>query len=52
MKRYKIVGFYDEKKVTLKTVNDEIEAEETRREYAKSFSSSWSIKIEISEENI
>lgn len=52
MKRYKIVGLYDDKKVTLKTVNDEIEAEETRREYAQAFTSSWTIKIEISEEII
>lgn len=50
--RFKIVGEIDGKKVTLKTVNDECEAEEERTRFAKSFSSSWSIRIERSTEEI
>lgn len=48
--RFKIVGIYEDKKVTLKTVNDEMEAETERSRFASSFSSSWTIKIEKSPE--
>lgn len=50
--RYKIVGIYDEKKVTLKTVNDEAEAETERMRFAASFSSSWKVTVEKSTEAI
>ena len=49
---YKIIGIYDEKKITLKTVNDEAEAETERKRFAASFSSSWKVMIEPSTEAI
>lgn len=54
MKRelYKIVGIYEDKRVTLKTVDDEAEAETERRRFAACFSSSWTIKVERSAEAI
>ncbi len=44
--RFKIVGRIGDKQVTLETVNDEADAEELRRKYARSFSSSWTVSIE------
>lgn len=46
IERYKIIGVFDEKRITLEVVNGEAEAETERVRFAKSLSSSWSVQIE------
>ena len=48
--KYKIVGLIDNKKITFLTVYDEASAERERTRFAKSLSSSWTVKIELSTE--
>ncbi len=43
---YKIVGYFEDKKITLEVVNGEADAERERVRFAKSFSSSWKVQIE------
>lgn len=46
--KYKIMAVYDDKRITLKTVNDLDQAREARSYFMKAFSSSWTIEIEPS----
>ncbi len=50
--KYKIVGLYEDKKITLDFAADDVEAHTKRAKFAASFSSSWKIKIEPFTENL